>query len=128
MNPSVNLLIQNRDGKYLLQMRDGIEGICHPLKWNFFGGRCRSDESPIYAAKREIHEELNMNLPVDFFTLEGEIHTSDETVYVARLNKVVTWSDLLLGEGAGLGFFFVHEITKLDITPNTKKIVEKFLL
>ena len=58
MKKSVNILLRNKKGKYVLQLRDGKKGICHPLMWNFFGGKINDDESPVEAAKREIFEEI----------------------------------------------------------------------
>ena len=47
------------DGRWLLQLRDDIEGILYPGQWALFGGHLDPDETPEVALRRELEEEIN---------------------------------------------------------------------
>lgn len=120
--------MQNGEGKYLLQMRDGVEGICNPLKWNFFGGGVVGGEKPVAAAARETQEELGIEVKQNDFELLGELRPRDDRlVYVVRYKPKLEWSDFTVKEGAGAGFFAQNELLRIDITDVTRRLAEKFL-
>ena len=48
------------DGRYLMQLRDAIEGIWFPGHWGLFGGAVDDDETPLAAMHRELDEELGL--------------------------------------------------------------------
>lgn len=128
MKKSVNTIIQNSAGKYLLQVRDGTEGICNPLKWNFFGGGLSDDEDPLMGAARETWEELSVQVKPSYFELLGDLQPQqDRFVYAVRCKQLVEWQDITVKEGAGAGYFTKDELFKIDITDNTRLIAEKFL-
>ena len=109
-------------------MRDGSEGICNPLKWNFFGGGLTEDEDPIVGAVRETKEELNIYAGSEYFNLVGELRPKDDrAVYVVHYNKPVEWSDITVQEGAGAGYFTKDELFRIAITDATKMLIEKYL-
>ena len=47
------------DGRWLLQLRDDIEGILYPGQWALFGGHLDPGETPEAALRRELEEEIN---------------------------------------------------------------------
>ena len=47
------------DGRWLLQLRDDIEGILYPGQWALFGGHLDPGETPEVALKRELEEEIS---------------------------------------------------------------------
>ena len=47
------------DGRWLLQLRDDIEGILYPGQWGLFGGHLDPGETPEVALRRELEEEIN---------------------------------------------------------------------
>ena len=51
-----------KDGQVLIGQR--IRGGRHELKWEFPGGKVESDETPRYALKRELEEELAIQATV----------------------------------------------------------------
>lgn len=128
MKKSVNTIINNSAGKYLLQVRDGAEGICNPLKWNFFGGGISDNEDPIAAATRETNEELEIKTKPGDFELLGEIRPSEgKIVYIPRYQQPLEWKDITIQEGAGAGYFTKNELLKIDITDATRLIVKQYL-
>jgi 8-oxo-dGTP pyrophosphatase MutT (NUDIX family) len=128
MRKSVNISVQDQNGKYFLQMRDGKEGICHPLMWNFFGGGIKGEEDPFAAAAREIHEELRLTANPEDFELLGEVRDEQAGhVHFVRLKRQVDWKDITLNEGAGVGKFSKEEIFRIHSTPATKSLAERFI-
>ena len=57
--PEVALAMLEREGRWLLQLRDDIDGIVYPGTWALFGGHLESGESPAQAVQRELKEEIN---------------------------------------------------------------------
>ena len=55
----VALAMLQRNGLWLLQLRDDIEGILYPGQWALFGGHLDSGETPEVALRRELEEEIN---------------------------------------------------------------------
>ena len=54
----VGVIIENREGKVLFQLRDNKKDIPNPNLWSIFGGGINNSEKPKEAAVREILEEL----------------------------------------------------------------------
>lgn len=126
MKTTVGILLIDRAGKYLLQMRDGTEGICNPLKWNFFGGGRNEDEDVTDAAIRELEEELGITAGKDDFKIIGETIFPDGEFYtLTQYMHPISWKDFSVNEGAGAAFFSKEELSKIDMTSKTKIIIER---
>ena len=66
---AVAALLMHEDGRYVMQLRDGKAGIFYPGHWGCFGGAIERDESPIDALRRELREELELEVAhADQFT------------------------------------------------------------
>ena len=61
-NAVAALLLQD-DGRYLMQLRDDKAGIFFPGHWGCFGGAVEDGEDPAQALRRELREELELELP-----------------------------------------------------------------
>jgi 8-oxo-dGTP diphosphatase len=59
MKREVALAVLERDGAWLLQLRDDKESILYPGHWGLFGGHLDPDETPSEAVHRELLEEIN---------------------------------------------------------------------
>jgi 8-oxo-dGTP diphosphatase len=55
----VALAMLQRQGRWLLQLRDDIPTIVAPGRWGLFGGHLDAGESPEQALLRELLEEIN---------------------------------------------------------------------
>jgi 8-oxo-dGTP diphosphatase len=54
----VALAMLERDGRWLMQLRDNIPGIVAPGCWGLFGGHLDPGETPEQALRRELIEEI----------------------------------------------------------------------
>ena len=58
----VALAVLEHEGRWLLQLRDDIAGIVAPGCWGLFGGHLEPGESPEEALRRELWEEIRLQL------------------------------------------------------------------
>lgn len=58
MVPAVALAMLQRDGRWLMQLRDDIPTIVAPGCWGLFGGHLDPGETPEQALRRELQEEI----------------------------------------------------------------------
>lgn len=59
---AVAALLLHEDGRYIMQLRDGKPGIFYPGHWGCFGGAIEQDESPLDALRRELREEVELEV------------------------------------------------------------------
>ncbi|XOB40803.1 MAG: NUDIX hydrolase [Candidatus Nealsonbacteria bacterium] len=122
------ILIDNQD-KVLLQHRDNNTSW-YPGHWGIFGGQIEKGENPEQAARREIKEEIGIELvDLKFFKKYGLkrrkgiykafFFTAPLTISVEKLKYQQT-------EGQDLGFFSFNEIKDLKVTDLTKAALKDF--
>jgi 8-oxo-dGTP diphosphatase len=122
------ILVDNQN-KVLLQHRDN-KASWDPGLWGIFGGQIEKGETPKIAAKRELKEELGIELNnLSFFRkyeikrekgiYEAFFFTAPLTISVEELKKQQK-------EGQGLGFFSLEEIKDLKIMDLAKMALNDF--
>ncbi|GAA1101665.1 NUDIX domain-containing protein [Nocardiopsis composta] len=98
------VLITDRRGRVLLQLRDDIPGICWPGHWVLPGGRREPGETWAQTAIREVFEETGIRL-ASVERAEVEPHASERVPPpVFRASFDGDEADLVLGEGQELRF------------------------
>jgi len=116
--------------KYVLQLRDSNPDIAAPGQWSLFGGMKKTDETPLEAISREIHEELSIQ-PAGFHYLwfadyfaafEEEVIRS--WFFFADVNFI--WAEHKLLEGQSVGKFHFKEISDLEMPVVMRTTIERF--
>ena len=110
-------------GKYLLQLRDQRPGIYFPNYWGLFGGAIENGESECAALKREIIEELGLevNLKNCLISINIDLHMMQfgkfkRSFYEVELNEKAV-EEIRLGEGQKYQLFSRNEVLNRKITP-----------
>ncbi len=62
MGNAVAAILVLDDGRYLMQLRDDLPNIWYPGFWGLFGGGVNDGEDRMQALKRELREELNLEI------------------------------------------------------------------
>jgi 8-oxo-dGTP pyrophosphatase MutT (NUDIX family) len=113
--PAAVALILTDDGRYLLQLRDQKPGIFYPGHWGLFGGGMEPGETPETALRRELKEELGLEVA-------NLSHVTDFSFTLGRLGKITRYffqvpalppsalGGLSLGEGSAMRAFLPVEI------------------
>jgi 8-oxo-dGTP diphosphatase len=122
------IVLINDEAKVLLQLRSSFEGL-YPNWWTLPGGKVEEGETSEQAIRREVKEELGLDLhSCDLFETIVE-KTEDETVerriYWANISERV--ESLILGEGAVLEYFSSAEVSKLNVAFDLKPVIMNFL-
>ena len=122
------------DGRWLLQLRDDIEGILYPGQWALFGGHLDPGETPEVALKRELEEEINWagSDLAPWFELRDE----QRIRHFFRGPLAVPFGSLTLLEGQDMGLAELDELLtgsiwspkcqeKRSLAPSLKRAVQE---
>ncbi len=112
------------DGRYLLQLRDDKPGIFFPGHWGLFGGGVEPGERPADALRRELREELDLDVdePRPLTRFEFDLAPMGlpriyREFFELRLPAAAART-LRLGEGQATGAFTREEALALPrVTP-----------
>lgn len=116
----VSLLLYNERGEVLIQLRDDKPDIPYPNHWTLFGGQVEKGELPEHAARRELWEELGVDVPL---TLWREFEDPDRTKpgkivcmhYSYRAAFPYEVNQLTLAEGQKMAYVTRDEAAKLNL-------------
>ncbi len=117
MITNISILVRDRTGRPLLQMRDSGATL-GPLCWSFWGGAVEAHDSDHHhTAARELEEELGIvATPADFVEIARRTGGDGYEAALLLLPRPVEWGDFRVMEGAGAGYFQLHEIRQLPVT------------
>lgn len=59
---AVAAILRTEDGGYVLQLRDDVPHIWYPGHWGLFGGSVDPGEDELAALRRELYEELELEI------------------------------------------------------------------
>ena len=106
---SVALAMLQRDGRWLLQLRDDIDSIIYPGHWGLFGGHLEPGESPAESVVRELKEEISWSPPATLQPWFSDA-SGGRTVHVFRGELTVPLDQLYLKEGQDLRLASLEEL------------------
>jgi len=116
---SVSAIPLNPEGKILLQLRDDRPKY-NPNCWTTFGGAVEVGETPDEAMRRELLEEIELELPMVLWKVqevlverEGQKIAWENYIYVGFIDRAA--SEIKLNEGQALGYFALEDLSKLQI-------------
>jgi 8-oxo-dGTP diphosphatase len=120
----------NPEGKILLQQRDDRPKY-YPNCWTTFGGAVEAGETPDEAMRRELLEEIELELPMTLWKMqetlverEGQQIAWENYIYVGRIDRAA--SEIKLNEGQALGYFGLDDLDKLQIGFNFEPLFREF--
>ena len=124
----VGALLVDTNGKLIVQQRDDKPGITNPGMVSLFGGTSHEGESPIETLRRELQEELELEVNSSNLLLQTVKHENGTNV--ACSIYIVTGVDaekLKLHEGAGFATGTPEELLSRPVTGVTQQAIEAFI-
>ena len=124
----VGALLVDTNGKLIAQQRDDKPGITNPGMVSLFGGTSHEGESPIETLRRELQEELELEVNSNNLLLQTVKHENGTNV--ACSIYIVTGVDaekLKLHEGAGFATGTPEELLNRSVTGVTQQAIEAFV-
>lgn len=127
----VSALLVNNEGKLLLQLRDDRPDLKYPTQWTPFGGQVEPGEMPDAAIRREVMEELGIDVPLILWkefedpdrTIPGEIICLHYSYYGRYDADPAT---MPIYEGQRGGYFTGDEIERLEVAFGQKPLLLEF--
>ena len=114
-NAAVGLIVLE-DGRYLCQLRSQKPGIFYPDHWGLFGGEVEADENAEEGLKRELREELALEIDTAEYFTEFTFDFSFRALgqvwrryYLVRFDSNEL-NQLRFGEGRELRVFTAREL------------------
>ena len=124
----VGAVLVDTSGKLIAQQRDDKPGITNPGMVSLFGGTSHEGESPIETLRRELQEELELEVNSNNLLLQTVKHENGTNV--ACSIYIVTGVDaekLKLHEGAGFATGTPEELLSRPVTGVTQQAIEAFV-
>jgi len=118
-NKEASLVILGYKGEILLILRDNKSDIVSPNHWSIPGGTKEPDESFEKCAKREIKEELQINLENLSFVVELKYLDRYKKLYYSSLSENQV-KEIHLTEGQRYDFFTADDAKTLLLARSTK--------
>jgi len=128
----VSVLLFDADGRVLLQQRNDKPDLQYANWWTIFGGYVEDNETADEAIRRELGEELDLDVALSAWRVydcpvrskPGYIHTRNH-VYVGRLDRRL--DTLTLREGQGMKLFTPDAAAQLELAFAQHVIVRDYV-
>ncbi len=137
---SAGVILVDREGRVLMQLRDDTPGIMFPGHWGLTGGAGHPGETPEATARREVTEETGLDLgKIEPFKAYYSSETkaaaggrkpsraaADYELYLFHAPCDTPAGELVCGEGRELRFFGPDETAGIDIAYNHSEVLADF--
>lgn len=126
MRKSSHIILLNKSGEILLQLRDNKPEIFNPGYWGLIGGAIDHEENPLDALLREINEEIPGCDITNIIKL-GDISSDNYlmNIFFGKTNDSEELLNKRLNEGVKVQFFNFSEIKNLKMANNIKEFIFK---
>ncbi len=126
--PTVAIIIENPEGKVLLQLRENKPDVPFANHWTLPGGKVEIGETPFQAAVRELKEETDLDTQLSFWKMYDRVGKNnlqiEQHVFIGKTD--ISLKDIVLGEGAELRFITEKDIQFLHIAYGFDKLIQEF--
>ena len=119
-----SVIFLNRHRQILLLLRDNDPEIPFPNTWDLPGGHIEPNESPEACIKREMREEMDLDLHA--FRLFGVFDMPDRTEYTFWQEADFEIRRIDLKEGQRINWFSESEALQVRLAYGFNTIVEQF--
>jgi 8-oxo-dGTP diphosphatase len=124
------IILENDRGELLLALRDNKSWIPFPNHWDLIGGHVEEGETPEEGLKREIKEELDIEISdysfyKKYVCLEGDAYANTKYIYQGKINIPI--EEITLLEGQRAQYFSREEINNLEFANIIKSIVLDYI-
>jgi 8-oxo-dGTP pyrophosphatase MutT (NUDIX family) len=134
---SAGVILVDRQGRVLMQLRDDDPAIMFPGHWGLTGGASQHAETPEQTARREVEEETGLQLEAIepfrayyFAETKGgkkpQPGRADYELYMFHAPCDTPVEEMICGEGRELRFFAADEVAALDIAYNHAEVLADF--
>lgn len=114
--------IIQQNGKYLIAQRQ--KGDDFELRWEFPGGKIKPDETPGQALKRELKEELDLEITVhDLVKSIEDVHSSG-VITISYYNVTVNSGSYTLTAHEQIKWVPLEQLDEFDFLGADKKLIE----
>lgn len=117
------------EGQYLLQLRDDRADIADPGVWALFGGRIEQGETPEGAFRREMREELGLDIQDARFLWcmeeTGGQAGGEHQYWIFEAELGLRWLEADLGEGQSMGRFTALDCGRLPMAPLARRFLDR---
>lgn len=126
---SAAVILVDREGRILLQLRDDDPSIPYPNHWGITGGNAARGETPEQTARREVQEETGIVLgevrPFQVYTEQERGLRFVTHYFYATTDRAV--GEMSLGEGRALAFFRPAELDGLPLAYRHREVLADFV-
>ena len=124
----VTAVLYNSQNHVLLYQRDNNPELSFPGYWSTLGGLVEAGETPKEAMRRELLEEIELDVAIDFWKVYERPYTPDITiiqhVFVGHLDKPA--HKITLNEGQALAYFAQKKLAKIQIGFGFETLLQEF--
>lgn len=118
------IILLNSINQVLLILRDNKPGIPFPNMWDIPGGHVEQGENPVDTIKREMLEEIDLELEkINLFKVY-ESESLIDNIFWKRIN--LDPGKIELKEGQMLQYFSREEIKRTRLAFNYNLVIEEF--